>query len=324
MDVFKNCFPSSFKAIKDKIMESDAAKTDYNGQRCFKFKKGEGFMNEQILQKIKELELEILKYVDKICKENGLKYYLVGGTLLGAIRHKGFIPWDDDIDIAMFRDDYNEFIEIAIKDNDPKLFIQTFNTDSNYIKHITKIRLNGTKFIEKAVEMLDMHHGIFIDIFPLDKINKEKEKTIDFRANIAAIMIKAKYLKVGLTTGPTTLKTLRNKLLKGLLTIIPLSFLNSLIDVIYGCSNHNNAKYVTNYGSQYGWRKQTFPIEVYGEGVLVTFEGHEFMAPCQWETILKSLYGDYMKLPPVEKRTSGHNVVKVDLGAYKDSTLDLS
>jgi lipopolysaccharide cholinephosphotransferase len=275
-------------------------------------------MENVTLDKVKHLELKILKYVDEICSKNNIKYYLIGGTLLGAIRHRGFIPWDDDIDIVMFREDYNKFIELTNNRSDV-YFIQNFMTDSSYTRYITKIRLNGTSFVEKGVKDLSMHHGIFIDIFPLDKIIPHNEKQIENQIKLAQKFIRLQQIKAGKVKGRGNLRTKRNKLVQLLLKIIPSKMIGKIIDRIYGMQNNKPTQYVTNFSSQYGWRKQTFPIDVYGEGTYLEFEGHQFMAPAKWEVILKSLYGDYMKLPPEEKRNSGHDVVHIDLGKYAEN-----
>lgn len=273
-------------------------------------------MNTQTLDSVKKLELKILKYVDEICKVNNLKYYLIGGTLLGAIRHKGFIPWDDDIDIVMFREDYNKFLDI-VKQGDTTFFVQNSKTDSNYARYITKIRINDTLFVEESVKDVKMHHGIFIDIFPLDKILAENEKKIDKRNNLANKILVAQILKTKRVENENIFKTKRNKVINFLLKPISSNLITKSLDFIYTMDSNKNTNLVTNFSSQYGWRKQTFPLEVYGEGTYVEFEGCKFVAPTKWEVILESLYGDYMELPPKEKRNSGHEVVRIDLGKYK-------
>ncbi|MGF7184762.1 lipopolysaccharide cholinephosphotransferase [Desulfitispora alkaliphila] len=276
-------------------------------------------MDNNTIEKLKDIELEILIHIDKLCKQHNLKYYLVGGTLLGAIRHKGFIPWDDDIDIGMMRDDYNKLIQILIEEKSNKYFVQNFNTDPEYPRYITKVRVNGTQFMEGHLENYNMHHGIFIDIFPLDKIKEKNEKKLDFRVNFTNKILTLRTVRNNHTEHLSKNKKILAKIIRPLTFLLPLSFYNKLIDYIYEYENDKDCKYVTNFGSQYGWRKQTFPIDVYGEGTYLEFEGHQFMAPAKWEVILKSLYGDYMKLPPEEKRNSGHDVVHIDLGKYAEN-----
>ena len=133
-------------------------------------------MDNQTLSELHKVETEILEVVDSICKENGITYYFTGGTLLGAVRHKGFIPWDDDIDIVMPRADFQKFIEIcnqgALGDN---YFLHHISTDDNFYLIYAKIKKNNTFFDEEIVKSVDCHKGIFIDIFPLDYINADNK-----------------------------------------------------------------------------------------------------------------------------------------------------
>lgn len=276
-------------------------------------------MSDNTIKQVKKLELKILKYVQQVCENNNIKYYLIGGTLLGAVRHKGFIPWDDDIDIVMFRDDYNRFIELMNDDIEDGFFMQNFRTEPMYTRYITKIRLDGTKFLERSLDNYPIHHGIFIDIFPLDKISYKNQKKIDRRVQFANKILAARMIKNGQLNMSNKNKSLVFSIIKPLVKIIPLRVYSDLIDWIYCYDNKKKCEYVTNFSSQYGWRKQTFPIDVYGEGTYLEFEGHQFMAPAKWEVILKSLYGDYMQLPPEEKQNSGHDVVHIDLGKYAEN-----
>ena len=122
------------------------------------------------MEELRKVQLEALLEVDRICKKFGITYQLFSGTLLGAIRHKGFIPWDDDIDICMLRNDYDRFIEVCKTELDTTYFLQNYETDKNFIHNITRIRKNNTIALQSACAELDMHHGIFIDIFPMDNI----------------------------------------------------------------------------------------------------------------------------------------------------------
>ena len=119
------------------------------------------------MNELQKCQLEILKEFIRICKDNNLQYYLVGGTCLGAVRHKGFIPWDDDIDVAMPRDDYDKFITLQDQMKKP-YFIQTYKSDKNYIYNFAKVRDSSTTFVENFFACSQMNHGVWIDVFPLD------------------------------------------------------------------------------------------------------------------------------------------------------------
>ena len=132
-------------------------------------------MNNKKLRKVQMVEVEILDEIDRICKKNNIKYFLVGGTLLGAVRHGGFIPWDDDIDLGMLREDYEKFIDICINSDelDKKYFMHSDETDSDYWLPFIKIRKNNTTFDEKVIKNCDTHKGIYVDIFPMDYFKKQ-------------------------------------------------------------------------------------------------------------------------------------------------------
>ncbi len=123
-----------------------------------------------VLRKIQLVQLEILLEFDRICKENNLPYQLFFGTLLGAIRHKGFIPRDDDVDVCMLRGDYNRFLQLCEDQLNKDYFLQTYKTDKEYIHSFARIRKNNTLALQRIYSKIAMHHGIFIDNFPLDNI----------------------------------------------------------------------------------------------------------------------------------------------------------
>ena len=138
---------------------------------------------DELLRKVQLTELEILKTVDKICRENNIKYSLCGGTLLGAVRHKGFIPWDDDIDIAMRRDDYNRFLSLWEQSHPDGYLLQNKSNTPNFSQTFSKIRKDKTTFLQFKNEAGMYHTGIFIDIFPFDRITNNwiKKKLFYFR-----------------------------------------------------------------------------------------------------------------------------------------------
>ena len=120
------------------------------------------------LKQIQSKEKEIFQAFISVCEQLKLPYFIVGGTLLGAVRHKGFIPWDDDIDIAMLRPDYEIFLSRAQALLPDNIFFQTIDTDPEYLGNYAKLRHNQTTFLESAVKTKHIHHGLFIDVFPLD------------------------------------------------------------------------------------------------------------------------------------------------------------
>ncbi len=129
---------------------------------------------------IQKEELRILIEFDRICRKHNIKYSLSYGTLIGAIRHQGFIPWDDDIDVGMLREDYEVFLEKGQKLLQSDLFLQTCYTDPKYPQVYAKIRKNNTSFVETTVKNIQMHHGIYIDVFPFDYYNDKRINNIVF------------------------------------------------------------------------------------------------------------------------------------------------
>ena len=135
--------------------------------------------NEIELKRLQLVELDILKEFIRVCNELNVKYFLDSGTLLGCIRHGGFIPWDDDIDVSMPREDYEIFLKEGQKLLKNKYFLQTYKTDPEYTMGFAKIRNSETTFIESSVKNLKINHGVYIDIFPLDGYN-DKNKIRNF------------------------------------------------------------------------------------------------------------------------------------------------
>ena len=130
---------------------------------------------------LKKKELEILKNFISCCEKMNLTYYIAFGTLLGAIRHKGFIPWDDDVDVCMPREDYDRFIREGGKYLPENYFIQTMESDPKYALNFAKLRDSNTTLFEKHVIDVDINHGVFIDIFPLDGYIKGQNRVLDLR-----------------------------------------------------------------------------------------------------------------------------------------------
>lgn len=147
-------------------------------------------MESNVLNRLHATMVEIYLEIARICEKHQLEYFVVGGTLLGAVVHKGYIPWDDDLDIAMPRDSYDKFIQICKTDLDAKYFLHCTETDKNYWLSFVKVRMNNTVFLEEKRKNVNSHAGIYVDIFPFDycsvqntKQHKRKWKTVTYINN---------------------------------------------------------------------------------------------------------------------------------------------
>lgn len=262
-------------------------------------------MNKETLTQLHNVELDILDEIVRICSIHNLRYYLAGGTLLGAVRHKGFIPWDDDLDIAMPRPDYDKFCSIATKELKHGYYLSSVDTEKRYWLPFAKVRKCNTLLIEATTPWLK-DTGIWVDVFPLDLDRLDNMVAIQERFHKHAVY---RALTVGF---------LRNEffhpswILGYIKTGFPSfkSMNRRIYSIITGGATDKSDAYV-NYGSQYGVKKQTMPISWYDPAVDIEFEGRSYKAPAQYEKFLKRLYGDnYMQLPPLEKRVT-HNPVRL-------------
>ena len=262
---------------------------------------------EQLVQ-LKQMELDMLQAFVAVCRQLGLSYYLLGGTLLGAVRHKGFIPWDDDIDVGMPRKDYEIFIKEGQARLPRNLFIQNIHTDPEYPMCFSKIRNSDSTFIESSIAHLNINHGVFIDVFPLDNYPKQKleQKRLQCRLKLCGARISRVYRV-------NRKKSWRGKLLS-ILALLRFPELKKAIlwrEKLYR-QVKQPGRLIANHGGAWG-QKEIIPQEWYGEGTPVMFEGIEVMAPAQYHNWLTQVYGDYMQLPPEEKRVGHHYVDVIDL-----------
>lgn len=268
---------------------------------------------QEQLEKMKALELSMLASFAEVCGKLSLRYYLVGGTLLGAVRHKGFIPWDDDIDVAMPREDYEIFLREGQKYLPEHCFLQCLNTDPAYAMNFAKIRDSRTTFVEYTVRKYPMNHGVFIDIFPLDNYpeGEKEQKNMDFQQKIFKYRTRAavEVPKTARHSFPVEL---------GLNTLAALSCLRypKLRKALEAREKlHKSVEPGTKWANYCGaWgKKEIMPASWYGRGTELTFEGLTVMGPEHWDKWLTQVYGSYMQLPPVEKRVGHHYAEAIDL-----------
>ncbi|MDR3587302.1 MAG: LicD family protein [Desulfosporosinus sp.] len=269
-------------------------------------------MNKIDLRKLQLIQLDAFQEVDRICKKYNLAYYMIAGTLIGAVRHKGFIPWDDDIDIAMLRSDYDRFLNCCASELTDKYFVQNYRTDTDFYPALTRICIKGTYLDDKYAKHLKFKKEAYIDIFPLDNVPDDEEMmekhgnrimTIDRIMSYKACLVYRK--------GPFYSKLIGKKLLKMLLLPISLNSLQRCREKAMKEYSNQTTSRVCSTATMYSYKKHVMQRSSYENGVLLEFEGGMYYAPREWDTYLKQIYGDYMMLPPEEMRKPSFDVYEV-------------
>lgn len=255
------------------------------------------------LRNLQMVEFNTLIELDRVCKKLDLRYYLFSGTLLGAVRHKGFIPWDDDIDVVMLRADYDRLREEAPKELREQYFLQSLDTDSDCPIFHTKLRDSNTTFIETPVAQHKMNHGIYIDIFPLDNFpnNSYIQKILWALLSVIGNMA---LLKVYPMKRNTILKEIAQKVVD----VFPISWQKLFRMYINLCKM---IKKKTKYVAFSTWPTDPLNHILYLEDwfhnpTFLPFEGVQLPVPEFYKEILTQLFGDYHKMPPVEERIPHH------------------
>jgi len=254
--------------------------------------------DKKTLNNLHLVELEILDEFVRICKKHDLEYFLTGGTMLGAVRHKGFIPWDDDIDVGMMRKDYDLFIKYAKEELNSKYYLDCFETNKDYYLPFAKIKKNNTIFDEEVSHHLNNHKGIFIDIFPFENAKKENS----LKQKIQAILVRNITDTMFYKTKIRKLKGSRHPLFAAILSILPKTTLMKLQNKIMHWNKNDNSNYVVALSGTYGYLKETNKRNVFVPGKEVEFEGKIYRGMNDSDAYLTRIFGNYMTLPPKEKR----------------------
>lgn len=273
-------------------------------------------LTKQQLKKIQNLELNVLKKFDSLCNNYNIPYTLAGGTLIGAIRHKGFIPWDDDIDVYVLRNDFEK-----IRKNFPKelkntdYFYQTNQTDQDYFYPFDKIRINGTIFEETFLSNHNIHQGVYIDIFPIDIIpdNKVLSTFQYLKYRVLRLALMSKYINISARNGK---KKLFAYLINFLFKEISLKSLYSMSEKVakkydFDNNNYRRIRNLNSIGSD--GIKETYNIKCIQHLKKVQFENCNFYISKYYDYMLRKIYGDYMKLPPASHRVTRHELEKLKL-----------
>lgn len=268
------------------------------------------------IDKLHEVDLNIVNEVVKICNENDLVYYMSGGTLLGAVRHHGFIPWDDDIDLAMPRDDYEHFLEIASKKLPDYMEVVNYRTDPKYQYYITRIRDTRTKVEEIRIENNSRYTNASIDIFPLDG-------TPNF-----VIFRKLYFLRVMFHRALMSLcykDSIDRSRKRGVVERVFLAVMERIpIEKIFDpykekCKidklmRRHRIEVSNNIGCLMGAYRtnQIVPKRYFGKGKMYKFENIQLRGPELYDEYLTQMYGNYMQLPSVEAQKVHFKIVEID------------
>ena len=267
-------------------------------------------ISKKELDDLKKVELEILIDVANFCDKHNLTYFLVGGTLLGSIRHSGFIPWDDDIDIGMPRNDYEKFIELYRSD---KYYLQALESDSSYWQCYAKVRKSHTLVIERVIKDLNINKEIGIDIFPFDLVNANNYSDVKIRATLIrsirdTIQVKKKIKGIS---------DCHYKILTRLLKIFSVKRLYKINKKLMTKDNNKDSNILMCFLMDYKLEKEFNNKNIFYPLKTGDFEGHKFKIPNDYDNYLTHVYGDYMKLPKKEDRVT-HGIIKVDINKGED------
>lgn len=254
--------------------------------------------------------LKILEWFHIFCVENNIRYYLIGGSMIGAARHQGFIPWDDDIDIGMPREDYEKFINITYNKKYNNYIVESiYNNKKDYVYPFAKIYDISTTLIENT--RYKTKRGIYIDVFPLDGIGSIKNSL-----HVQTIFF-LKKLMLGKVCGINKNKSLFRNLFIYFMRIVPECILNhnniiKYMENMCKKNHYEDSKYVGNLYGAY-WSKEFIEKEIIGNPTLYKFENIKVYGVENYNEFLSSIYGDWRKVPPIEKQKTHHDFLFCDL-----------
>lgn len=264
-----------------------------------------------LMQLLQGYVLEILLMVDQFCRKHNLTYYLGEGTMLGAMRHNGYIPWDDDVDLLMPREDYNRFLELAKTELPEGYALDSHETNPNHGSLVTFVQMTRkVPYVKKRQEGIALHNGPCLDIFPLDYVPDDNSAELKKRGEKIALLRRAIWIKSGLHTR-AWYHTLKRRLTlyyphKIYSMFHSLAALHKKAVDVATATDDPKCGYYAIFSSLYKITKETFPKEYFGTPRYVNFEGHPLPVPAEAEKVLTHIYGDYMAYPPVSSRSSKH------------------
>jgi len=258
-------------------------------------------LTDEELKKLQRIELEMLIEIDRICRKYNIEYSLDGGSLIGAVRDKGFVPWDDDADVAMTREQYKKFRKACKKELDRKrFFLQDFGTDPYYRWGYSKLRRNGTLLVGEGQEHMKANEGVFLDIFIYDNV-PDNYFLRRIHCFLCFCIRKVQYSEIGKLHA-------KSRFLRAwysLLNKIPVRHTFIWIEMLQKRLNRKKTELARHMTFSYDYAVHAtygFPRKVFDDYIDVEFEGRKFRAFKDYDTYLYALYGDYMTPQPPEER----------------------
>lgn len=261
------------------------------------------------LRRLQLSELDILIELDRICRKHHLEYRIDGGTLLGAVRHKGFIPWDDDIDVTMPRAAYVDFCRVCETELGEGFFLQNWDTDPNYRRAFGRLMKKNTRLVPEHGEWDKSLQGICIDIFPYDYLPDDPEELERIRK--LDIQMQRVIYAPGVVHRPGSPA---KRAAFWLYSLYPMERLKRKHAEVLSGLNGKKTKLVKCFAFTENRKHFGFGSRWFDELIELEFEGRKFLAPKGYDGFLTELYGDYMQLPPVEQRKGKSAIVELDFG----------
>lgn len=265
-------------------------------------------MTQKQLRQLQLVQLEIMDEIHRVCVSYGLKYYMIGGTALGSIRHKGFIPWDPDIDIAMPREDYELFVTKYSKELNERYSCHDYRTDKRHYSPHAIIAMNRScvkyQGSERNPFLTYGDYGIYVDILPLDKVPNDKLLRVKHANQLRRIRTLRDYKVCQIYSSNSWLLVILKILLSFLIPVsLPkLSEMQQRIAQLYNHLSENDYTDICSTLSHYKYEKLCMPKSVWGQPQLYEFEGRQYFGPENMRVYLQLLFGEYMKLPSIEQQ----------------------
>lgn len=270
-------------------------------------------MDRELLRKVQLVQLEIAEEIKRVCDENNIQYFLCFGTMLGAVRHQGFIPWDDDLDLGMVRSEYERFLEIAPQKLNPKYVLQTWYNTPEYPLPFAKVRKRGTVYLEgKSTQLAE--NGFFVDVFPFDYLPADEEQKAALDKKLLDLF-RTKLMKSRYTPWMENGRIIWKKRIGYLYYQLKAAMTSheKLIqeyDALVASVPQSDRVYWQDPAMHLRSLKLAWCTEL----AEISFEGKLFKGPKNYDELLTAIYGNYMQLPPEDKRENRHQIEVVDFG----------